>query len=227
MNNKVKKIGAILVILIMVFVSFVYYENSTEPKGITVESGYHPQGNQLPGMFCFTTFQNSSFLGNTINVSYTLTVGPLSHYVNLSSRNCVNITRGYMIKSWFCMTDLTVVHWSYSNPVVTILNTSLSVNKPVFKNGTDKNDNFGPYWTYSEINNIYTSGFQLYEVGDYHCSNNSAWKLPISSILNSGNYTFYENITYTVSVSMGFMHFTSQPYHLDESWWVVYKLNST
>jgi len=123
----------------------------------------------------------------------------------------------------FCMTDLTVVNWPYSNPVVTILNTSLSVNKPIFKNGTDKNDNFGPYWTYSEINNNCTSGFQIYEVGDYHQSNNSAWKLPISSIMNSGNYTFYENITYIVSVSMGFMHFTSQPFHLDESWWVVYR----
>ena len=107
--------------------------------------------------------------------------------------------------------------------MVTILNTSLSVNKPIFKNGTDKNDNFGPYWTYSESSNIYRSEFHLYEIGDYRDSNNSAWKLPISSILNSGNYTFYENITYTVSVSMGFMHFTSQPFHLDESWWVVYR----
>ena len=225
MKSKFKKIGAIIVILIMVFVSFVYYENSTEPKGLTFESGYYPQGNPGLGWFTLTAFQNSSFLGNTINVSYIMDPGPLYHYVNLSSRSCVNVSRGCMIKSWFCMTDLTVVNWPYSNPVVTILNTSLSVNKPIFKDGTDKNDNFGPYWTYSEINNNCTSGFQIYEVGDYHQSNNSAWKLPISSIMNSGNYTFYENITYIVSVSMGFMHFTSQPFHLDESWWVVYKYN--
>ena len=223
MRSKFKKIGAIIAISIMVFVSFVYYENSTEPKGLTFESGYYPQGNPGLGWFTLTAFQNSSFLGNTINVSYKMEPGPLYHYVNLSSRSCVNVSRGCMIKSWFCMTDLTVVNWQYSNPVVTILNTSLSVNKPIFKNGTDKNDNFGPYWTYSEINNICTSGFQIYEVGDYHQSNNSAWKLPISSILNPGNYTFYENITYIVSISMGFMHFTSQPLHLDESWWVVYR----
>jgi hypothetical protein len=43
--------------------------------------------------------------------------------------------------------------------------------------------------------------------------------------MNPGNYTFYENITFTVSLSMDFMHFTSQPFHLDESWWVVYKYN--
>ena len=227
MNNKFKKIGAIIVILIMVFVAFVYYENSTEPKGLTFESGYYPQGNPLPGAFCLAAFQNSSFLGNTINVAYIMDVAPIYHYVNLSSRSCVNGTRGCMINSLFCMTDLTVVNWPYSNPVVTVLNTSLSVNKPIFKNGTDKNDNFGPYWTYSESSNIYCSKFHLYEKGDYQQSNNSAWKLPISSIMTQGNYTFYENITFTVSLSMGFMHFTSQPYHLDESWWVVFGYNIT
>ena len=223
MNNKVKKIGAIIVILIMVFMSFVYYENSTEPKGLTQVSNYCPQGKPLSGTFILVTFQKSSFLGNTIVVDYVMDPAPIRHYVNLSSRSCVNSTRGCMIESWFCMTGKTVMNWPYSNRVVTILDTSRSVNKPIFKNGTDKNDNFGPYWTYSESSNIYCSKFHLYEIGDYQQSNNSAWKLPISAILNSGNYTFYENITYTVSVSMGFMHFTSQPFHLDESWWVVYR----
>ena len=110
---------------------------------------------------------------------------------------------------------------------MTILNTSLSVNNPVFRDGTDKNDNFGPYWAYSELCNSGYSYFHLYEKGDYKESNISAYKLPISSIMTPGNYTFYENITFTVSLSMDFMHFTSQPFHFDESWWVVYGYNIT
>ena len=110
MNNKFKKIGAIIVILIMVFMSFVYYENSTEPKGLTFESGCYSLGNTLPGTFQLAAFQNSSFLGNTINVAYIMEVDPIYHYVNLSSRSCVNTTRGCMIESWFCMSDLTVMN---------------------------------------------------------------------------------------------------------------------
>ncbi len=227
MRSKFKKIGAIIVISIMVLVSFAYYENSTKPKGLTFESGYYTNFYVTPGTFEIFALHNASFLGNNINVGYAMVADPYYHYVNLSNICEVNSTRGCMESSTFCMTTLTSVHWPFSNPVVTILNTSLSVNKPIFKNGTDKNDNFGPYWTYSEINNICTSRFQIYEVGDYHQSNNSSWKLPISSILNPGNYTFYENITYTVSLSMGFMHFTSQPFHFDQSWWVVYQYKMT
>jgi hypothetical protein len=126
------------------------------------------------------------------------------------------------------MTTLTSVHWPYYNPVITILNTSLSVNNTIFKNGTDKNDNFGPYWTYSVCSNNYTSTFYLYEPGDFSLREHPNFVgPPISSILNPGNYTFYENITYTITLSMGYMHFTSQPYHLDESWWVLYAYNIT
>ena len=211
----------------MVLVSFAYYENSTKPKGLTFETGNYTNFYVTPGTFEIFALQNASFLGNNINVGYAMVADPFYHYVNLSNTVAVNITRGCMINSFFCMTSLTSVHWPFSNPVVTVLNTSLSVNNPIFKNGTDKNDNFGPYWTYSESSNIYCSEFNLYEKGDYQESNNSANRPPISLILNPGNYTFYENITYTVSLSMGFMHFTSQPFHFDQSWWVVYQYKMT
>ena len=206
------------------FLSFANYENATEPTGIYCETGYYHY-DPLPGEFCIYNIKNFSYLGNTISVGIDLTPGPVSHYVNLSNIVLQNITRGCMIYSILCLNPLTTINSPYSHPVVTILNTSLSVNNTVFKNGTDKNDNFGPYWTYSESCDSGYSYFHLYEKGDYEESNKSAYKLPITSIINPGNYTFYENITFTVSVSMDFMHFTSQPFHLDESWWVVYKYN--
>ena len=229
MNNKAKKIGAIIVILIMVFVSFlslVNYENATEPNGIYCETGYYHY-TALPGEYCIFNIKNFSYLGNTIIIGIDLQPGGLSHHVNLSNIVLQNITRGCLINSVLCLNPSTTIHWPYSHPVVTILNTSLSVNNPVFRDGTDKNDGFGPYWTYSELCNSGYSYFHLYEKGDYKESNNSAYKLPISSIMTPGNYTFYENITFTVSLSMDFMHFTSQPFHLDESWWVVYGYNMT
>ena len=206
------------------FLSFVNYENSTKPTGIYCETGYYGY-DPLPGEFCVYNVKHYSFLGSSISVGYVLHFDPIHQHVNLSNIVAQNITRGCMINSIICLNPSTTIHWPYSHPVVTILNTSLSVNNTVFKNGKDKNDNFGPYWTYSESCNSGYSHFHLYEKGDYEQSNISAYKLPITSITNPGNYTFYENITFTVSVSMDFMHFTSQPFHLDESWWVVYKYN--
>ncbi len=210
------------------FLSFVNYENSTEPTGIYCEtqSDYYFTGHDpISGQFGVDMIKNYSFLGNSISLGYVLQVEPASHCVNLSNAVGQNITRGCMISSIICLYPLTSVNWPYSHPVVTILNTSLSVNNTVFKNGTDKSDSFGPFWTFSESSNRYSLNFHLYEKGDYEQSNKSAYKLPISSIMNPGNYTFYENTTFTVSLSMDFMHFTSQSFHLDESWWVVYKYN--
>ena len=228
-KSKFKKIGAIIVILITVgasFVAFVNYENANMSKGIYCETGYYGYG-ASPNNFCMYNIKNFSYLGNSVSIGYVLIPGPISHYVNLSNIVENNIIRGCLIYSILCLNPLTTIHWPYSHPVVTILNTSLSVNNTIFKNGTDKNDNFGPYWAYSELCNSGYSYFHLYEKGDFQQSNKSAYKLPVSSIFNPGNYTFYENITFTISVSMGFMHFTSQPFHFDESWWVVYGYNMT
>ena len=209
------------------FLSFVNYENSTKPTGIYCETGYYGGGVGIPGSFRIYNLKSYSFLGSSISVGYILNFCPDYQHVNLSNSVWQNVTRGCMINSIICLNPSTTIHWPYSHPVVTILNTSLSVNNTVFRDGKDKNDNFGPYWTYSESCNSGYSYFHLYEKGDYEQSNKSAYKLPISSIMNPGNYTFYENITFTVSLSMDFMHFTSQPFHLDESWWVVYWYNTT
>ncbi len=64
---KFKKIGAIIVISIMVLVSFAYYENSTKPKGLTFESGYYTNFYVTPGTFEIFALHNASFLGNNIN----------------------------------------------------------------------------------------------------------------------------------------------------------------
>ena len=75
MNSKIKKIISIFILIVIIVSSLTYYENSTEPKGLTFESGYYPQGNPWLGVFRLTAFQNFSFLGNTINVSYIMEPG--------------------------------------------------------------------------------------------------------------------------------------------------------
>ena len=44
-------------------------------------------------------------------------------------------------------------------------------------------------------------------------------------MINPGNFTFYENITFTITLSLGILHFTSQQFHLDQSWWVLMEYN--
>lgn len=230
MNNKVKKAGAIVAVAIIVFISssYYYYESVKEPSGINEETDLYGLWKDIGGGFYITTLKNTSYLGNNIVVAYRMQISPMYRYVDLNNSADVDVARSDMVCSEFCMTTLTSVNWPYSNPVVTVLNTSLSVSNKIFKNGTDKNDNFGPYWTYNTCNNNYISKFSLHEKGDFIYAQNPYFVAPpISSILNPGNYTFYENITYTISLSMGYMHFTSQPYHLDESWWVVYEYHST
>ncbi len=228
MKNKFRKVGAIIMVAIIVLISFsyYYYETVKEPSGINEETGYYGFWSCIGPGFNITILKNSSYLGNNIVVGYEMQLGTISRYVDLSNIAAVNVTRALVVCSEFSMTSLTSVKWPYYNPVVTVLNTSLSINGTMFKNGTDKNDNFGPYWTYSICNTNLVSRFYLYEKGDFIYGRNPNFTAPpISSILNPGNYTFYENITYTISLSLGYMHFTSQPYHLDVSWWALYEYN--
>ena len=48
---------------------------------------------------------------------------------------------------------------------------------------------------------------------------------PITKVIIPGNYTIYENITFTITVSLGIIHFTSQQYSIHKSWWELWGYN--
>ena len=44
-------------------------------------------------------------------------------------------------------------------------------------------------------------------------------------VIIPGNYTLYENITFTITVSLGIFHFTSNQFSMHESWWELWQYN--
>ncbi|MHB8360592.1 MAG: hypothetical protein ACYDAO_08570 [Thermoplasmataceae archaeon] len=224
-NSKLKKIGAVGIIVIIALASITYYEDATEPNGIyhTMPDIPFPQPNTH--RFSITDFKNYTYLGNRITLAYTMHPSPLSHIVNLSDpvQQC-NVAQ-CTFHSRLCLPQLSSIHGPYSNLVVTVTNISVSLNRPFFKNGTNKNDSFGPYGQYTIQSGSYVSSFCLYEFGDLNGGNIYYKAPPLDKVINTGNFTFYENITFTVTLSLGILHFTSQPYHFDASWWILYGYN--
>ena len=219
--NKWKKIVSVFVISMVLLVSVASYENATEPSGISGEIWTYipPQGQ---GMFFIQNISNYTFLGNEISLGYHAYLFPSTQYVNLSdSVSFINIAGG-PFSSMICLTNYTKLNFPYSNPVVSIVNTSISISQPLFKGGTNKNDSFGPNATYRILSCPSSQALSLFiKKNHYACYNTSN----ISKMINPGNFTFYENITFTITLSLGILHFTSQQFHLDQSWWVLMEYN--
>ena len=58
------------------FLSFVNYENSTKPTGIYCETGYYGGGVGIPGSFRIYNLKSYSFLGSSISVGYITALRP-------------------------------------------------------------------------------------------------------------------------------------------------------
>ncbi len=224
-NNKMKKIGAVVLISIIAFASITFYEYTTEPRGISQVS---TNTSGIVGLsFVIHKNLNYTYLGNRISLVYNMEPGFTCHYLNISSANGTDTsTARCSFNSRLCMSNYLSIHSPYNNPVVTVQNISVSINHPLYKNGTNKNDSFGPYGQYSTGNGPYASIFDLYIYGYLNGGCNLAHCTPVYKAVNQGNFTFYENITFTITLSIGIFHFTSQPYHLDESWWQVWEYNT-
>ncbi len=234
-NKKILKIAAIGIIIITVFSSFTYYEDITEPKGLTrimtpsINSaiinytefaGYIKAG--YTNMFLHS--YNYSYLGNTVDLmDYTwLDYG---RHANISTikPNYPGVVPCVFYNSLWIGNES--MKSQYSNLVVSITNMSLSINKPFFKNATsEKNDSFGPYGHFYAYH-----GYPCYSLMRFDETNsldsNSPGYPPFYTVINTGNYTFYLNITFTITVSESIVHFTSQTYSIDMSWWQEWGYN--
>ncbi|MHB1663225.1 MAG: hypothetical protein ACYCSG_05290 [Thermoplasmataceae archaeon] len=227
MNSKMKKIGAIAIIVIIALASITLYENVTEPKGISDVTNNIPNFKDTSMSFYIEKNMNYTYLGNRISLVYNMEPGFTCHFLNISSANGTSTsTARCSFDSRLCMSNYLSIHSPYGNPVVTVQNTSVSINHPLYKNGTNKNDSFGPYGQYSTGTGSYASIYCLYIYGYRHggCDLNNC--TPVYKAVNQGNFTFYENITFTITVSLGILHFTSKPYHLDVSWWQVWEYDT-
>ena len=224
-NSKIKKIGAIAIIVIIALASITFYESATEPKGISEVSTNTSGINGLS--FVIHKNLNYTYLGNSISLVYNMMPGFTCHFLNISDANNTDaLTARCNFQSSLCMSNYPSIHSPYSHPVITVQNISVSINHPLYKNGTNKNDSFGPYGQYSVSDGTYASMYWLYLYGYRQGGCDLTNCTPVYKAVNQGNFTFYENITFTITLSIGIFHFTSQPYHLDEYWWQAWEFNT-
>ncbi|MHB8372179.1 MAG: hypothetical protein ACYDBI_05670 [Thermoplasmataceae archaeon] len=219
-----KKIGAVGIIVIIAIASITYYEDATEPSGMynPVPILIYHEPPTTPG-FEISKSLNYTYMGNRISLVYEMRSGFSCHYLNISMSNYTS-TVGYCnFHSWLTLSNYSSIHSPYSHLIITVTNTSVSINHPLYKNGTNKNDSFGPYGQYCISSSPCQSDLSLYQFNDRYSTYLSN---PLYKYVNPGNFTFYENITFTITLSIGILHFTSQPYHLDESWWQVWEYNT-
>ncbi|MHB1637000.1 MAG: hypothetical protein ACYCR7_02885 [Thermoplasmataceae archaeon] len=224
------------IITLTVFTSLTFYESITEPKCLTrivtpamnyaiinyTELAFLIQEGDTGA---FLNSYNYSYLGNTVELmDYTSIVG--GRHVNITNLEengqCGDV--GFIFRNLLWIGNESM-NSQYSNLVVSITNMSLSINKPFFKNATsEKNDSFGTYG-------------KFYPEQDYPCLysmtlQETNWRdfthpgyPPFYTVINPGNYTFYLNITLTITVSESIVHFTSQTYSIDMSWWQKWGYN--
>ena len=224
MNSKIKKLISILILIVIVVSSLTYYENSTEPQGLqgicngsqSINNSYNKSYNG--GSYLYS--DNVSYLGN--KADRMLWIFPAGNIFNLSQCKKPSQSGGYRI----VYTQLFISNESYaplySHLVISVSNFSIAFNKTMFYNvSTNKGDVFGKY-------------IALWHMVDFR-GNSNEYSLflsepegvgpPMTEVIIPGNYTIYENITFTITVSLGILHFTSQEYSIHKSWWELWGYN--
>ena len=216
------------------FLSFVNYENTTEPQGLhgicngSIDMNYSEnKTHNSEGARTFLYSNNVSYLGNKADLM--LWICPLYYIFNLS--DCVYHTNdpGSLYKIVY--TTLFISNESYapyySHLVISVTNFSIAFNKTMFYNvSTNKGDVFGnyielnPYWGFEGNWNVYH-----YSLGENPLPFRGPPVISMAKVIIPGNYTFYENITFTITVSLGILHFTSQEYSIHKSWWELWGYN--
>ena len=227
MNSKTKKIGAIILIAITVMSSITYYEYATEPQGLqgicngTAAYNYTMvSANYKVGDIAYLYSDNVSYLGNKADLM--LYISPGANIFNLSfcaqkSSNRFEIEYTSLFISQESYAPL------YSHIVISVTNFSIAFNKTMFFNvSTNKGDVFG-----NNISLCEKGGFSGNSV-IYADSLSEPFRgpnPPMTKVIIPGNYTIYENITFTITVSLGILHFTSQEYSIHKSYWELWGYN--
>ena len=230
MNSKIKKLISILILIVVVVSSLTYYENSTEPQGLQgicngmYAINYSHLQNLASGLPKTTQFlysDNVSYLGNKADLM--LWIDPVCDIFNLSIIKNQSYFSGNI--AW---TRLFISNESYaplySHLLISVTNFSMAFNKTMFYNAsTNKGDVFGntielyPRFGFSGNTNEY-----YYNFGEDNINHNGP---QFTNLIIPGNYTIYENITFTITVSLGILHFTSQEYSIHKSWWELWAYN--
>jgi hypothetical protein len=226
MNNKLKKLFSILILIVVVVSSFTYYEYATEPQGLqgicngehSVNYSSNKNYNILGTSYLYS--DNVSYLGNKADLM--LWIWPQYNIFNLSSCNFTN-NDGSGVQLLY--TALFINNESYAYPyshlVISVTNFSIAFNKTMFYNvSTNKGDVFG---NYIQSSGDFTGNCPIYGT--------NLWEppylkgIPLTKVIIPGNYTLYENITFTITVSLGIIHFTSQQYSIHKSLWELWGYN--
>ena len=209
--------------------SLTYYENSTEPKGLQgicngseAPNYSYAQSFSKNGHVGYLYSDNVSYLGNKADLM--LWICLLADIYNMSQISNISNPGFYEI---LC-TSLFISNESYtplfSHIVISVTNFSIAFNKTMFYNETSKKgDSFGnslslyPDYCFSENrnSNIYFAALE----------EPSLCGTPFGRVVIPGNYTIYENITFTITVSLGILHFTSNQFSIHESWWELWQYN--
>ena len=219
---------SIFILLVIVASSLTYYENSTEPQGlqgIDTDCGTlnYSDNNKLNSGGLEVSYLYSddvSYLGNTAQLMLWICSG--NTIFNLSNCNSPPPLVGYQIS----YTALYISNESYeplfSHIVISVTNFSIAFNKTMIYNvSTNKGDVFG--------NNI-----MLWDKGDfsgdgseyhYYLGEPDFCGPSLTKLIIPGNYTLYENITFTITVSLGILHFTSREYSIHKTWWELWGYN--
>ena len=228
MNSKTKKLFSIFILTVVVVSSFTYYEYATEPKGLQgiCNGGYSVNYSMNKSLnilgISYLHSDNVSYLGNKADLM--LWISPSYNIFNLSTCNFTK--HGYGIEIVY--TSLFISNESYAYPyshlVISVTNLSIAFNKTMFYNvSTNKGDVFGntielyPRFGFSGNTNEY-----YYNFGEDNINHNGP---QFTNLIIPGNYTIYENITFTITVSLGILHFTSQQYSIHKSWWELWGYN--
>ena len=220
MNPKIKKIISILILLIVVVSSLTYYENSTEPQGLHgIDTGFgtlnYSLNNKLNSGGIVESYlysDNVSYLGNTAQLMLWISTGNPIFIFNFSGGRQIGYTALYISNESY--------EPLFSHIVISVTNFSIAFNKTMFYNvSTNKGDVFGNYIMFCGKGDFSGDSFE------YHYFLGEPWGPPLTKVIIPGNYTLYENITFTITVSLGILHFTSQEYSIHKSWWELWVYN--
>ena len=161
---------------------------------------------------------NISYLGNKADLM--LWINPIANIFNLSQIKNTS-GEGYSIVCTTMFISNESYAPLYSHTVISVSNFSIAFNKTMFYNvSSNKGDLFGnnlllcPGAGFSGNGKI--DGYRLSEIGG---------EPNFANIVIPGNYTIYENITFTITVSLGIFHFTSQEYSIHKTWWELWQYN--
>lgn len=230
LNRSNKKLISIFVLIIIVISSLTYYEYATEPQGLqgvcngiyNLSKGF--QDNSVYGKEGCVHFYNLSYLGNKVGLTDVITFdGP-----NIKNLSCCNNNSNFEPTLQPLYTTLYINSESYSYPysnlIISVSNFSIASNKTMFYNvSTNKGDVFGKYVSLYP-NTAFSGDCKFYRsnLGEPSDTRNP---VPMTKVIIPGNYTLYENITFTITVSLGILHFTSNQFSIHESWWELWGYN--